>query len=69
MSVYRAWLVLLFVALTLVFIGGAVQSLNPHEVTPCMHEDSLSCHWDSAMQGNGEGQSFDVDQYGNVTYN
>jgi len=34
----------------------------------CPTEDSVSCHWDAATQGNGVGRSFDVDSEGTVTY-
>lgn len=35
---------------------------------PCPTEDSVSCHWQATTDGNGRGQSFDVDAHGNVTY-
>lgn len=42
--------------------------LDTHAPKPCETEDSVSCFWDADTRGNGEGQSFIVDQYGNIAY-
>lgn len=60
---------LLALALTLapVFIL-TLMVLDTHAPKPCEAEDSVSCFWDADTRGNGEGQSFIVDQYGNIAY-
>lgn len=35
---------------------------------PCATEDSVSCHWDATVQGNGIGRSFTTDADGMPTY-
>src|SRR5690606_5775966 len=38
-------------------------------VPPCATEDAPGpCYWDADTMGNGEGKSFTVDRFGNVTY-
>jgi hypothetical protein len=48
----------------------STQPIGPLERVPaCPTEDAPGpCYWDADTMGNGEGKSFTVDRFGNVTY-
>ena len=56
------------VILAFVAIALGVEILTPEILVPCATEDSLNCYWDAETMGNGIGNSYVVDAFGNVAY-
>lgn len=47
---------------------GDMHDLASTPLPACATEDAVSCHWDAATQGNGQGRSFDAHADGTITY-